>query len=177
MFLFNFILASIFLSFSVQEVPDLDGWVSVERVQKHPEVFQDDEAGLWVVVSKKIGNDKFFVRFPGDPVYRCFAEGIELESSQDSDQLCLRIERKSDQDLEVYFEEKIRNLAALEETLLIKAERGIDDQVLDLFYSERGKWVWERIRATSDFFYIFRTLSDDMSGNSHRQFIASFELF
>ena len=47
----------------------------------------------------------------------------------------------------------------------------------DLFYRIDEKWVWERIIATSKLIYTFRTESPEMTGEAHRQFIASLDIY
>ena len=155
------------------QVPDADGWVSVERPETPTEEFEE-EKGVWVVVSKKIGDERFLVRFPEDPLYHSFPGGIEWTAAFNSDLLSLRVENREDEkDLSQFVEERLLFLNALPETFLIKSSA--HENAFDLFYRHEGKWVWEKIMVTPHFVYLFQTKSEQMSGNTHRQFTISFD--
>lgn len=173
------VISSVLAVSPIHEVPDADGWVSVERCEIVSEEFKDDEKkDVWAVFSKELGEEKFHVRFPDDPAYKYFSGGIELESKTlGADLLHLRVELREGRGAEAFFEERILNIIDIPEALLIKQDVSENGQIFNLFYRAEGKWVWERIQATSKYVYSFRTSSDEMTGDTHRKFIDSLDVF
>jgi len=172
------ILSSVVIGSVIQAVPDTDGWVLVERPQSHPyfEGFQEENDG-WVVFSKEIENEKFHVSLPNDPIYRYFPGGIFLDASLDGDDLHFQMQLQGTEETELLFDKRIREIDAFSEALLMKVKKSNGGKTLDLFYRLNEKWVWERIISTSKFLCTFRTESSEMSGQTHRQFISSLEIF
>jgi len=168
------ILASLYLLGSPTQVPDADGWVSVERREKRAEEFED-EKGVWVVVSKEIGPEHFFVGFPEDPKTRTVDGKVEWTASSNHDLLSLRVEKRdAGKEGAQFFDERLFSLSAHPETFLVKTH--VSANGFDLFYRQEGKWVWEKIVVTENFFYLLQTTSDQMSGDSHRKLVKSFSL-
>lgn len=159
------------------QVPDSDGWVSIERPDSRMEEFPDEEKGIWIVFSKEIEGEKFHVRFPDDPSYRYHSGGIQLEAIQENDHLQLNVERWSGEGGGSFFAEKIKKIRTLPEAILFKAKKSLDGHRCDLFYNHKGKWVWERIVTSSKLVYTFRTESPEMSGTTHREFAGSLDIF
>lgn len=171
----KFILSSVLAVASVQAVPDADGWVPVERPERYIEEFSEDEAGVWVVFCKEVEGEKFMVRFPEDPSYKYFPGGIAIDAEKEGDSFHLQVEKRSEEAPEAYFDRKIQEVSALPETFLVKVKRS-EGERLDLLYHSNGRWVWERILSTPNSLYSFRTVSDRMVGDTHRQFISSLDV-
>jgi hypothetical protein len=173
----GFLISTLLVGSAMQNIPDADGWVSVERPQVYSEEFEGEENEAWAVFCKEIEGEKFFVRFPDDPSYRYFPGGVQLDASLGNDVFSLRVEKNKGEESESLFAGRIQEVSAQSETLLIKSAKGADRQTLDLFYRSSGKWVWEKIRSTPNFLYILRTESPEMSGQSHHFFASSLEIF
>lgn len=172
---FNFIKYIISSILAISSLPDADGWVSVERPDRLVEEFSEDEEGIWVVFSKQIEGEKFFVRFPSDPVYRYFQGGIAIGAEKEGDSFHLRVEKRTREGIDAYFDQRLQEISALPETSLVKVTR-IEGQGGDLLYYARGRWVSERIAISPNSLYSFRTESDRMIGDTHRQFVSSLDI-
>ena len=177
MYFLNILVSSFLVGSSFQAVPDSDGWVSVERPALQQDEFAEEEKGVWVVFSKEIEGEKFLVRFPDDPAYRYHPGGYELDAFLGDDHLSLQVEKKPEESLGSLFEQKVQELKDLGEATLIKAKQSADGRRFDLFYKMGEKWVWERIISSSKLQYTFRTESPEMSGEAHRHFISSLDIY
>ena len=162
---------------SLVSVPDADGWVPVERPQPHVEDVQEDGHGIWVIFAKEMEGEKFLVRFPDEPEYRYLDSGIQIEASEAEGDLRLRVEKRVGGEIEALYEEKLKEIESLPESFLLKAKLSADGQMFDLFYRSNEKWVWERVQTTSKLLYTFHTESPDMSGEAHRKFIRSLDVY
>jgi hypothetical protein len=172
----NILISSFLVGASPQAIPDSDGWVPVERPDVHQD-YPEVEEGVWVVFSKELEGEKFHVRFPDDPSYRYYSGGIQFDIAQGEDRLQLQVEKRGQEEIEPLFQRRIEEIGSLPKSMLLKAKRSVDGGQIDLFYRLDEKWVWERMISTSKLLYTFRTESPEMAGNSHRQFIASLDVF
>lgn len=159
----------IFLFSGLFATPDSSGWVALERSTPRVEEEMTDLDGVWVVFSKQIGKENFTIRFPEDPVYRYFDEGIEVSSLSGSSSFRLFISEIQDFST---FEERLEVVQAIPDTFLIKAER-VSVDTFDLVYKTEKKWVWERLFFTSNHIYTMQTSSDEFVDQNHHIFVDS----
>ena len=163
-------LALFILSFSsLIAAPDSSGWVALEKPIPYVEEEIADREGIWAVFSKQIGKESFTVRFPDDPVYRYFGEGIEIFSVKDSEKFHLFISEIQDFST---FEKRLEAIEAIPGVLLVQAEK-ISSDTFDLSYKADGKWVQERLFFTSSHAYTMQTTSLEFGSENHRFFIDS----
>ena len=172
----SILIGSFLIGLVPPTIPDPDGWVPVERAETQKEEFPEEENGFWVVFSKEMEGEKFLVRFPDDPSYRYNLGGIQLDSFQDEDHMCLQVEKRLGGEIATYFDGRMEEIKSIPQAILLKAKQGEMGDRLDLFYRIDEKWVWERIVVTSKLLYTFRTESPAMTGEAHRKFIASFDI-
>src|SRR5689334_4251263 len=105
--IFKILVGFIFLSGAPS-----DGWFPVEKKPQPAEQMESDSS-IWVLFSKRMGDETFLVRLPGEPSYCYTPEGhFELLSEKDGEIFQLIVEENG-------------------------RERG------DLFYQVEGKWVRE----------------------------------
>lgn len=172
------IIASMLSGGAGPAIPDADGWVPVERPDPRPsERDEEERKDIWVVFSKNMDGEKFTVRMPEDPSYRYFPGGMQLDSATGEDAVRLTVEKRGEKPIEKVFQDKLESLGSAADVLLLKAEKSGDGAVFELFYRQGEKWVWEKVRAESQFLYTFRTESPEMSGRTHRIFSASLGIF
>ena len=158
---------------SAWAVPDADGWVSLKPPERSMEEVVDDPDGTWVVFSKEMAGEKFFIRFPEDPSYRYLSDGIVVEAEQGGDSFRLAVQKRVDGDLAAYFDQKKREVEADPEIFLAKSQK-LEGGGFEMLYRSHDRWVWEQVIETSQFFYSFHTESDQMTGNGHRKFVSFF---
>ena len=173
----NLLFSAFLVGASPQTIPDPDGWVSVERPDVYQEEFPEEEQGIWVVFSKEMEGEKFLVRFPDDPQYLYFPGGIQFDASQGLDRLRLQVKKKGALEIGSFFDERVQEIKDTPNAILLKAKRSAGNSRLDLFYRIDEKWVWERILSTPKLLYTFHTESPEMTGDAHRQFISSLDVF
>ncbi|HSX37503.1 MAG TPA: hypothetical protein VLE95_01595 [Chlamydiales bacterium] len=173
-----FLIGAILVGASaLSDVPDADGWVSVERPSFHGEEFQEDDPGTWIVFSKRMEGETFHIRLPADPSCQYFLDGIQLLSAYGNDDLILRVEKRKGADFDLFFQNRIQQIGGNPKAFLIQSEKSSDGQTLNLFYRFDDKWVWERVQSSSGYFYTFRTESDRLSTDLHRQFVDSLDVY
>jgi len=177
--LVNFFLSFLMLSFASESiVPDDRGWVPVRPLCKAIEEDRDESEKVdWVVFSKAIGGEVFFISFPRDPVCTPFEEGVNLEASVNGEVVSLEVRDRVGRDLREFFEEKVRTARVLSGGELLKESRNASEQSLDLFYKLNDKWVWEKVFVTESCIYAFRTTSGFVTGEIHQKFTNSFGFF
>jgi len=154
---------------SLLAAQDSSGWVSLQRPVPYVEKEGDDQQDIWVVFSKKIGKEKFLVRFPDDPVCLHSLEGMQISSSQKGERFHLFVQENENSSV---FDQRVQKIQALPETTLIQAER-VSSNTFDLLYQMEGKWVWERIFVTPNYVYTLQTCSDKFMVENHRIFFDS----
>ncbi len=120
-----------------------DGWFPVEKTPQPTEQNEDDPS-IWALFSKSLGDEKFLVRLPGDPVYQYSGSGdFELSSEKEGERFLLTVE-----------------------------ENGEGEG--DLLYQSEDKWVHEHYVKSGSHLYHFRTLSNTSDSTNHKAFISSF---
>lgn len=154
---------------------DPNGWASVERPKKTPfeESLEERDRSVWVVFTKVVGEEKFFVRFPNDPSYTYLPQD-ELEIVASEARRECRLQVLSPKEEGSCLEKRGLALSSNPEILLV--EERLEGDIGDFLYYSNGKWVWERLLKTAHHLYFFQTKSDDLSGDFHRQFVSSFEV-
>lgn len=150
--------------------------MSVERPNTHRED-EEEENGIWVVFSKKFQGEKFHVRFPGDPAYSYLPGGMLLDAAHGEDRFNLKVESADGKEVKAIFNDRLQEIETLPQALVLKTKLSSDGRMFDLFYQCDEKWVWERMIASSKLCYTFHTESPEMSGEAHRQFISSLDIF
>ena len=171
----KYVITSVLMASSLMNVPDEDGWVTLERPAVSVGEEVEEEGGAWVVFRKQMDLEKFTVSFPKDPVYTYVPGGVEMAAVGDGGAFSLSVLEKIGEDVDAYFNQKIQEISAYPDVQLLKVKRSGSGQ-LDLCYRVQGTWVWERIVATPHSLYSFRTEGGQMMGDEHRQFIASLEV-
>ncbi|HEY4255203.1 MAG TPA: hypothetical protein VGM34_02520 [Chlamydiales bacterium] len=147
MIIFKFVfLLTTFLGVSM----NADGWVNLERPKQEPFSIEEIDPSIWVVFAKKMGAEKFLVRFPEDPTYRYLDEKkVEMEIFTVSEAKTHRLHIKPAEDAPGMTEKS---------------------------YWQDGFWVFERMLTTKHNSYFFQTKTISIDLISHRQFIDSFDV-
>lgn len=126
-----------------------DGWAPVEpRVEAGREQFNVDP-DLWVLFTKKAGDERVLVSFPGEP---------DIEVSQSGDFLA-RAEKGGE-----IFE-------------MVILESGDECPEGGGSFLSEGKWVREKIVKTDANTYRLRVYSDEVKTPGKEKFIQSFSIF
>jgi hypothetical protein len=159
----------VFLFSSLFAAPDSSGWVALERPVPYVEEESTDLQGVWVVFSKQIGKENFTIRFPADPVYRYFDEGMEVSAVSGS--VGFRLFVSEIQDFST-FEQRLDEVQAIPDTFLIRAEK-VSADTFDLVYKTEKKWVLERLFFTPNHIYTMQTSSDEFVDENHLIFVDS----
>lgn len=127
---------------------DRNGWVTLDRPKKQLPV-EGIDPSIWVVFSKYVGEEKFLVRFPEDPIYRYLTDsGHEMEIVGAS----LHAEHR----------------------LWVLPLTGSETSY-DRFFKQDDLWVFESLVLTPYHAYFFQTKSDVMDPISHEKFVGSFD--
>jgi hypothetical protein len=140
---FKYLIGSILLS-SPLATEGVDGWFSVEKVQKGEDRAEEDDPSIWVIFAKRLSSETFQIRFPEDPNYR-YTEtgGFEVAAEREGEILQLTVQPAG---------------AEVPE---------------DLLYQSEGKWVYEHFIQTADHLYHLKTTSLTADSEASRAFIFS----
>jgi hypothetical protein len=123
-----------------------EGWFPVEKVPKGAEPSEERDPSIWTLFSKSLGDEKFFIRFPDDPVYQYIdSETIEISSAKDGETFQLTVQPVGPADLEG-----------------------------ELSYEAEGKWVTIHLVQSEGHFYRFKTVCNEAKSPQHEAFISSF---
>lgn len=125
---------------------DADGWFPVEKELRGAEQVEEGDPSIWVLFSKSLGDEKFLVRFPDEPVYQYIGpETLEISSTKDGETFQLTVQPAGPADLEG-----------------------------DLSYEAEGKWVTVHLVQTESHFYRFKTVCKEAGSPQHEAFVSSF---
>ena len=157
---------------SLLNSPDIDGWVSVERPPTSipfEHVGEEDDSSIWVLFSKKVGEESFMARFPEDPQSNYLSPGeVEVTAAKEGALHRLTVLEGSQETLV----QKAGEIASRSDILLVEAVRTSPD-TFDCLYQSEGKWVWTHLHATPHHLYILETQSDTLQGDNHHYFVSS----
>lgn len=158
-------------------VLDAEGWALVAKPKERAftrSLEEERDPSIWVVFAKQLGDEKFLVRFPEDPLYTYLtSDEMEISCSRGDISYLLRVLRNPGSS---FFDERKKVVELHPETLLIQ-ERRPSPHILELFYrNEEGKWVWEQLRLSAHHLYFFQTKSDTIQSDLSYQFVNSLEL-
>lgn len=125
-----------------------DGWYPVEKTPKGAEQVEEGDPSIWALFTKSLGDEKFLVRFPDDPVYQYIGpETLEISSAKDGETFQLTVQPAGPADLEG-----------------------------DLSYEAEGKWVTVHLIQTESHFYRFKTVCNEAESPQHEAFVSSFSI-
>lgn len=162
MYLFVCVLNCLFMS-----LPDKEGWVVLEKPPAYEEVEDEDDHGIWSLFSMSMESEKFWVRFPKEPVYSYSEKGVSLKSVSDVGEFSMNVEKRGNLDLKTLYEERGKELPLLEEGILDQ-EAG----KIHFSYAQDDKVVQEDHILSANQHYILQSVS---SLKDHQVFVESLQ--
>ena len=129
-------------------LPDQEGWYPIEKEIKAPEQPEKEDPSIWFLFVKSVGEEKFHVRFPDEPVYRYLENGDLAISSEKEGEV---------------FELTIRD-----------TDPNIPHS--DLLYPVGDQWVREHFLQTTHHLFHFKTLRNTLDEKFSDSFFSSISI-
>lgn len=126
---------------------EAEEWISVPKAPKVEEAAGDIDPSIWVLFSKKFGEENILIRFPEDPVCRTTREGFIARSKSGGEIFELCLQNQQGQSFE-------------------------GDSLFEL----DGKWISERIVQSGEHTYRLRAYSLLPEAQNSAQFFSSFRI-
>ncbi len=166
MYIFKFVF-KLFV-FASALVGDSSGWYPVEQPRKAEINRDEDDPSIWALFAKKMGEERFLVRFPDDPAYSYPSPGIlKISSVREGEQFTLWVEKK--EAIQGGYEERVQELGSQEDISLLT----VGEDTRDIMYRKEGKWVREHLVESASHLFLFQTVSPEFSEKNHQYFVQS----
>ncbi len=152
-----------------------DGWVTLEKPisrLKEPDV--EENESVWVIFSKKLGEESFRLRFPKLPEYRYLeTKEMQVSSKVEDREFSLQVLKpvSLDEFMKVLQEMSLDSKISLME--LVQKE----ENIYDVQYQEGQRTVFQRFYFSSHYLYVLETKGSFLDAESHAYFVNSFEVF
>jgi hypothetical protein len=156
---------------------DSDGWYTVPRPKKENVEAACDERDMsaWVVFSKQIGQEKFLISMPNEPVYRYndpTGTNMDVFSSNESSEFRLHISPSVGLTPDQLIDQ--RKLSCPGAIIVDEVRTGGATTYSEITYWYDGHWYCERFISTSQTTYLLQTKSQEYSKSVCNQFSNSF---
>ncbi len=145
---------------------DSDGWVALSPVIKSEEERrsgEEENPSIWVLFSKKTGDEEWMIQFPQDPSCRTFPTETVVHAG---DHTLWVTDRASPEAGVGYFNDPDA----------IISEMNVSENRIDLVYQKGGMYFAQRHICTDEHLYVLQTKNAFFQRENHEKFISSFSL-
>jgi|GEM_PF-5948037 len=130
----------------------------------------------WTVLVKQCNQEKFYVRFPDDPVFELENGKYHFYHQTEEAEHHLEIEKREQLEKERVFQEVMQRLENSKEIAIENVNQDKNSLEVVLSSKKENTKTIQKMIVTDQNVFTFKTQSSDFRVNDHNQFVDSFSL-